>query len=67
MTKLGKQGAGPPTHSCARCRRALWDRWWPYALCKACAKLPCRHGNKVGECNECLVEEDRAYDASRGA
>jgi len=56
----------PPTHHCERCGKALWNNRWPYSLCKVCAKLPCKHGNKHGECGKCDFEADMAYDASKG-
>ena len=56
----------PPTHHCQKCHKALWNNRWPYALCKTCSTLPCYHGNKVGECNQCDIEGDRAYDAAKG-
>tara|TARA_Y100000310_G_scaffold302232_1_gene339354 strand:- start:874 stop:1041 length:168 start_codon:yes stop_codon:yes gene_type:complete len=35
--------------------------------CEKCAeKQKCLHGNKVGDCNDCDVEGDLAYDAERG-
>jgi hypothetical protein len=55
-----------PTHHCALCHKALWHDRWPYAVCKDCAKKPCKHGNKMGECGKCDLEGDLAYDASKG-
>jgi hypothetical protein len=52
------------THYCAVCGRPLDDRW-PYAACKECGQLPCRHGNKPGECDRCDIEGDLAFDSRR--
>lgn len=56
----------PPTHYCAMCSRPLWDKTWPYAVCKPCGQKPCKHGHTPGECSECDAEGDRAYDAAKG-
>lgn len=56
----------PPTHYCATCSRPLWDDRWAYAVCRPCSTKPCKHGNTPGECNECDIEGDRAYDAAKG-
>jgi hypothetical protein len=55
----------PPTHRCDKCSKSLWWDRWPYALCKTCGQEPCPHGNKIGECNTCDMESDRAYDAAK--
>lgn len=52
-----------PTHYCTDCGRALWEKSWPYALCKDCGKNPCKHGEKHGHCNQCDIESDIAYDS----
>lgn len=54
----------PPTHYCARCGVPL-DDWWPYAACEPCGKLPCPHGQPVGECAQCDADGDFAFDAAR--
>ena len=56
----------PPTHNCESCHKALWSNRWPYSMCKACGEKPCVHGNKNGDCGQCDLESDRAYDAARG-
>ena len=39
----------------------------PYVYCDKCAKdAKCPHGEKLGECNDCDVLADLAYDANRG-
>lgn len=53
------------THYCAKCGEPL-TKAWPYALCEPCGKLPCRHGNTQGECDQCYIEGDRAYDVGKG-
>jgi hypothetical protein len=53
-----------PTHFCARCGIALYDNW-PYAACEPCGKLPCPHGNPVGDCATCDRDGDFAFDAMR--
>jgi hypothetical protein len=48
---------------CSRCRCVL-PKDWKYAWCEKCGK-ECPHGNSPAECNDCMIESDLAFDASR--
>ena len=51
---------------CDKCKQPVASDW-KYALCKVCGEEPCKHGNQVEECNECLIESDCEFDAKREA
>ena len=50
---------------CARCGNPMGQEH-PYAWCDWCCKNgTCVHGNRPHECNECMIQSDRAYDEAR--
>ena len=52
-------------HLCQKCGEPM-DADWRYSWCQKCGSdETCRHGRRPVECNECMVDSDRAYDASR--
>jgi hypothetical protein len=49
---------------CKMCSKAL-NSDWDYASCESCGNSKCVHGNEHHECNECMAESDRQFDARR--
>lgn len=54
----------PPGRKCVRCSASL-DPGFCYSSCLRCQAGKCEHGSKLGDCNECDIASDRAYDESR--
>lgn len=51
---------------CERCHSPIDDASWEYGWCPTCAVSGrCTHGERPEDCNDCLVESDREYDARR--
>jgi len=52
-----------PSRLCDKCKMPV-GRDWEFAFCQKCGE-ECIHGNLHHECNQCAIESDLAFDASR--